>query len=60
MVRPPSDKPKEHFFGVKLTDELHEALEAEAKRQDRPKSWIVREALAAYVTQAKTNRKGAK
>jgi predicted DNA-binding protein len=37
------------IVSVSLSDETRDALEAEAKRQQRSRSWIVREAVAEYV-----------
>ena len=45
MVRPKSDAPKEHFLGVKLTDQLHEDLTRLAKELDRPKGWVDRKSV---------------
>ena len=57
MVRPKSDAPKEHFLGVKLTDQLHEDLTRLAKELDRPKGWVVREALTAYVARLERSKR---
>ncbi len=37
------------IVSVSLSDDTRDALEAEAKRQKRSRSWIVREAVAEYV-----------
>lgn len=37
------------IVSVSLSDETRDALEAEAKRQQRSRSWVVREAVAEYV-----------
>ncbi|NBW66926.1 CopG family transcriptional regulator [bacterium] len=37
------------IVSVSLSHETRDALEAEAKRQKRSRSWVVREALAEYV-----------
>lgn len=45
MTRPTPDQPKTRYLGVILTDALADALEAEARKRDVPKSQIVREML---------------
>lgn len=40
---------KEIVTSVKLTRKLNAALKAEARKQDRPQSFIIREALLSYL-----------
>ena len=39
------------IVSVSLPPETRDALDAEAKRQRRSRSWVVREAVAEYVAQ---------
>jgi len=43
------DKGKSDNFTVRLPPELKQAVQEEAKRQDRSKAWIVITAIKAYL-----------
>ena len=53
MVRPPSDNPKKVTISCQVDSQLAQALGAEAKRLDVPKSQLMREALRAYLGKRK-------